>query len=134
MQATRNRNLRVLDPRKTVGVEDNMIARHDFATTDETIKQLLANGTPNWVKHPEEYKRFARECFLAEKEISDKMTEQYQMEDREDLLNAEARLVNPMSTDEFVRKLRAYGIRCFTIYNGEFAPPGHWLRQTVALW
>src|ERR1700690_2012809 len=123
-------NYKKLDPSKQFAVDDNMVSRHDFSTTGETIKQLLADGTPDWVKHPEDYKQFARECFLAEKEISDQLSEQYKMDDQEELTNREAREVNPMSTDEFIRKLRAFGIKCFTIYNGFMAPEGHWLRQT----
>ena len=126
MQALRNRNLRKLEPQKQFAVDDNMKPHHDLATTNETIKQLLANGTPNWIKHPEEYKQFAREAYLAEKELSDEMGEQYHIEDQEELINEKARKVNSISTDEFIRKLRVNGIKCFTVYNG--------LPGTVALW
>jgi hypothetical protein len=116
-----------VDLRNTRAHEDEIItSHHDVATTGETVKMLLADGTPNWVRWPEDYKNYAREAMLREKEISDEMVERYQMEDQEDLTNAKARLVNQMSTDEFVRKLRAFGIKCFTVYNG--------LQGTVGLW
>lgn len=99
---------------------------HDLPTTRESIQSILAGGTPDWVKHPEDFKAFARESYLAEKEISDKMAQRYAMEDQEDLTNETARKVNPMSTDDFMRKLRAAGIKCFTVYNG--------LPGTVGLW
>lgn len=101
--------------------------RHDLKTTRETIKKLLAGGTPNWVKWPKDYRAFAQESILADKEVSDRMTVRYKMEDQELLLNEEARKVNPWRTRDFVEKLRASGIRCYTIFNG--FPP-----STVALW
>ena len=101
-------------------------SHHDVATTSESIKQLLAGGTPNWVKWPEDYRAFVKESFAAEKEISDEMAEQYQIEDQADLTNEVARKVNPMSADEFIAKLRKNGIKCFTVYNG--------LKGTVGLW
>ena len=108
------------------GNKEIITSHHDISTTQETIKQLLANGTPDWIKHPLDYKAFVQESFAAEKEISDEMGEQYHIEDQEDLTNELARKVNPMSTDAFVAKLRANGIKCFTVYNG--------LKGTVGLW
>lgn len=103
-----------------------MTSHHDVETTSESIKQLLADGTPDWVKFPKDYKNYAREAFLREKEISDEMVDRYKMEDQEALTDIKARAVNPMDTDEFIRKLRNAGIKCFTVYNG--------LPGTIALW
>lgn len=100
---------------------------HDLKTTRETIKQLLAGGTPNWVRWPKDYKAYANESFLADKEVSDKMAARFKMEDQQLLTNEVARKVNPMLTREFIRKLRNAGVKCYSIYNG--FPP-----QTVALW
>jgi hypothetical protein len=101
--------------------------RHDLKTTRETIKKLLAGGTPNWVKWPKDYRAFAQEQILADKEVSERMTRRYKMEDQEMLLNTVARKVNPISTRDLVQKLRDSGIKCYTIDNG--FPP-----QTVGLW
>src|SRR2546423_2411892 len=101
--------------------------RHDLKTTQATIKQLLAGGTPNWVKWPKDYKAYANEAFLAEKEISDTMASRYKMENQEELINEVARMVNPIGTRDFIKGLRDAGIKCYTIDNGY--PP-----QTVALW
>jgi len=101
--------------------------RHDFKTTRETIKKLLANGTPQWVKWPKDYRAFAQEAILADKEVSERMTRRYKMDDQELLLNETARKVNPIRTRDFIDKLRQAGIKCFSIYNG--FPPA-----TVALW
>jgi hypothetical protein len=100
---------------------------HDMKTTQETIKKLLANGTPDWVRFPHEYKAFVKESFAREKEISDTMAKSYQIEDQDILSNPEGRKVNAMSTRDFIQKLRENGVRCFTVDNGY--PP-----QTVALW
>lgn len=101
--------------------------RHDLKTTRETIKKLLAGGTPNWVKWPKDYKAFAQEQYLADREVSATMTRRYKMEDQELLLNEEARKVNPIRTRDFIDKLRKAGVKCYTIDNG--FPPA-----TVGLW
>jgi hypothetical protein len=108
-------------------VEDPYKEKHDLSTTHETIQQLLAGGTPSWVKWPREYTSFVQESFAEHKQVSDTMASRYAMEDQDDLTNRPARMVNPMSTRDFVAKLRAYGVKCFTVDN-QF-PPG-----TVALW
>lgn len=101
--------------------------KHDVDATQTAVQQMLAGGTPNWVKWPMDYKDFAREEFAKHREDSERLAEQYKMEDQADLTNRVARMVNPMSTRDFVVKLRANGIKCFTVDNG--FPP-----QTVALW
>lgn len=101
--------------------------RHDLKTTRETIKRLLAGGTPNWVKWPKDYKAYAQEAFLADKQLSDEMASRFKMENQEELTNEIARKVNPISTRDFIDKLRKAGVKCYTIETGY--PP-----QTVALW
>lgn len=109
-------------------VQENPIRNyHDFKTTRQTIKQLLAGGTPNWLKWPEDYKAMVKEEFFRNKEISDNMVMQYRMEDQDILANPEGRMVNAISTRDFIKKLRDNGVKCYTIDNG--FPP-----QTVALW
>jgi hypothetical protein len=120
----------MLDMRKFISgsdVKNPFKEHHDLKTTRESIKKLLANGTPNWVKWPEDYKNFVRESFQAAKEESDSQVEQYKMEHQDILMNAEARKVNAIGTRDFIQKLRSSGVKCFTIDNG--FPP-----QTVALW
>lgn len=111
----------------TAPVDDPIKSTHDLKTTRATIKELLANGTPDWVSHPQDYKAFVKESFAAEKEISDQMAKSYQIEDQKILANPAGRMVNATSTRDFITKLRNNGVRCFTIDNG--FPP-----QTVALW
>jgi hypothetical protein len=101
--------------------------RTDLKTTRETIKKLLAGGTPNWVKWPKDYKAMAQEQLLADREVSETMARRYKMEDQELLLNEIARKVNPIRTRDFIQKLRNAGVKCYTIDAG--FPPA-----TVGLW
>jgi len=113
--------------RYAVPVQENPIrGSHDFKTTRETIQKLLANGTPNWVKWPEDYKAFAKEEMAREKEVSDLMASSYKMPDQEILTDKKARLVNIMHGRDFVQKLRDNGVKCFTFDNG--------MPSTVGLW
>jgi hypothetical protein len=118
-------NIRTADNLKNI--EEPWKERHDLSTTRETIQQLLAGGTPNWVKFPRDYTSFVQESFAEQKEISDTMAKNYAIEDQDDLTNRPARMVNPMSTRDFIQKLRTNGIKCFSVDN-QFPP------KTVALW
>jgi hypothetical protein len=109
-----------------VTVEDPIKSRHDLRTTRESIKSMLANGTPDWYRFPNDYKSFVQESFKAEKEASDQQVQRYKMEGQEELTNADARKVNPIGTRDFIKKLRDNGVRCFTVDNG--------MAGTVALW
>lgn len=114
---------------RDAGDQEIITSHHDMSTTDETVQMLLANGTPDWVKRPKDFKNYAREAMAREKEISDEMVERYQMDDQIDLTNAPARLINRMGTEDFIEKLRDNPIcpvKCFTVYNG--------LPGTVGLW
>lgn len=99
---------------------------HDLDTTSDTIKLMLADGTPDWIKHPEHYKSFAREAMQAEKEQSLTMAAQYKMPEQDILSDEESRTIHPMGTRDFIKKLRDNGVKCFTIQ----VQPG----PTVGLW
>jgi hypothetical protein len=101
--------------------------RHDLKVTRETIKQILKDGIPAWYKWPKDYKAFAQETYLADREVSNKMAARFRMDDQELLINEVARRVNPIATREFIYKLRKAGVKCYTIDLG--FPP-----QTVGLW
>jgi hypothetical protein len=119
----------MLDMRKVVSgsdLRDPWKHKHDTKTTRETIKKLLADGTPNWVRWPEDYKNFVKESFQAAKEESDSQVSGYRMENQELLMNARARKVNAIGTRDFIAKLRRNGVKCFTIDNNWY--------NTVALW
>jgi hypothetical protein len=108
-------------------LEEPIKSRHDITTTRESIKELLAHGTPDWIRFPHDYKEFVKESFAAEKENSDRQVAQYRMDDQELLTDAKPRMVHIITTWDFVKKLKDNGIKCFT-FNNPLMP------QTVGLW
>lgn len=106
------------DPMRSTGMNNS--------TTRESIKKLLAGGTPDWVSHPEDYKNFVKESFQAEKEMSNEQVESYKMEHQDLLTDEKPRKVHIITTRDFIKKLRDNGVRCFTVDNG--------LAGTVGLW
>lgn len=108
-------------------VENPFNEHHDVNATHEAVQRMLAGGTPNWVKWPHDYKAFVKESFAAEKEISDKMASQYRWDDQEILSNRGARMVNAISTRDFVKKkLNDNGIKTALTDNG--------MAKTIGLW
>lgn len=107
-------------------LENPFNEHHDVDATHEAVQQMLAGGTPNWVKWPHEYKSYVRESFAAEKEISDNMAVQYKWDDQDVLTNETARKINPISTVNFMKKLTDAGIKAVALSGG--------LPGTVALW
>lgn len=107
-------------------VENPFNERHDVNATHEAIQQMLAGGTPNWVKWPHDYKAYVKESFAAEKEISNKMASGYKWDDQDMLTNEIARKVNPMSTIQFIEKLKQNGIKTAVMDSG--------MAGTAALW
>lgn len=112
---------------------DVIKSQHDLKTTRESIKALLADGTPNWIRFPNDYKNFVRESFQEEKEQSDAQVASYKMEDQHILTNEVARKVNPVGTRDFIGKLRKNGVRCFTIDNGMAGTVGLWAMKPNAI-
>ena len=107
-------------------IEQPWKQHHNKKVTKESIKRILAGGTPRWLSHPEEYKQLAIESYLADKEQSISQVREYRMDDQEQLVDFRARNVNIISTKEFVSKLQKNGIKCFVCYNG--------MPQTLGLW
>ncbi len=122
--AGKKQNWKINDEYK--GVNDIQSGGMDNSTTRDSIKQLLAGGTPDWVKHPEQYKNFVKESFAAEKEMSDQQVESYKMDNQDLLSDEKPRKVHAIATRDFIKKLRDNGVRCFTVDNG--------LAGTVGLW
>lgn len=101
-------------------------SRHDLKTTRESIKAMLANGTPDWIRWPHDYKAFVKESFAAEKEQSVEQVLQYRMDGQELLTDEKPRKVHIIPTRDFVKRLRDNGVKCFTVDNG--------MLGQVALW
>lgn len=114
------------DESKQFNVDDPIRSHHDLNRTRQSIKELLKDGTPDWVKFPHDYKALAQEWKEYEKQQSDAMVAQYRMPGQEILSDPEPRKINIVNTREFLKRLRDNGVTCFTFYNGM---PG-----TVGLW
>jgi hypothetical protein len=78
----------------------------------EFVKDILKDGTPSWVSHPEDYSNWFDEQEKADKERSDASTSQYRIEDQEELTNEDTSLVNFLNVNYFVATLRENGIIC----------------------
>jgi hypothetical protein len=90
------------DPIRSMGMANKL--------TDASIKELLKDGTPDWYSHPEDYKNFAREEYLAQKEISCNLSSEYRIDDQELLSDEGPRRVNILPTYKFLRMLKEAGI------------------------
>lgn len=113
-------------------VENPFNEHHDINATHEAIGEMLKDGTPNWVKWPNEYKAMAKESFASHREDSERMAAQYKWADQNCLTDAKARRVNGMTTRDFIeKKLRANGITCALLASDYVSHGG---LPTAALW
>lgn len=114
-------------------VKDPIRSRIDTKTTDASIKEILRDGTPKWISHPQDFKQWAREVYVADKEDSDRQVAGYRIEGQDLLTDEKARTINPIHVDEFMRKLRINGVKCF-LYQVKSANTPVTMVNTVGLW
>jgi hypothetical protein len=107
-------------------IQDPWKTKHNVKATQHAIKELLKDGTPDWVRFPQDYKQYAKETFAYDKETSDNMVREYQIEDQEQLIDFKARNVNIRSSKELILTLREAGVPCVAIYNGWPGQAGLW--------
>jgi len=81
-------------------------------TTEETIKETLKHGTPDWFTRPEDYKEMAKEDYAQQKEISDSLVSEYRLPNQKIFTDEAARMRNPMSCKELLIRLRSHGLKC----------------------
>ena len=94
----------------------------DMPGTQAAIKEILKHGTPDWIKHPKDYRNFANEEFLREHEQSCEKVADYRISDQDRLTNQRicpdsARLVNFIHVRDFFTRLREHGVECLMIWN-----------------
>jgi hypothetical protein len=109
-------------------------SQHNVKVTEQSIKNILADGTPRWVSHPKDFKEYANEEYYREKEQSDRLVSAYRMEEQDTLTDEKARKVGKISTREFIKKLRDNGVNCFTYQVPPDAKTPASMRNTVGLW
>ena len=115
-----------LDESKQFAVDDPIKTRHDIKRTRKSIQELLKNGTPDWVRFPQDYKHLSQEWKQYEKEQSDAMVAQFRMPGQEIMSDALPRKIKLMGTRDFLTTLRQNGVQCFTFFNGMPGTAGLW--------
>lgn len=83
--------------------------------TEATVREILKHGTPDWVKHPEDYKNLAKEDYLRTKENSDKQVSSFKMDGQDILADENVSKINRMSLDVFMSKLRSNGLKAWCV-------------------
>lgn len=78
---------------------------------DDFVKDILKDGTPAWVSHPEDYRSMVEEETAREFEESCDAVSGYRMEDQEDLTDADASLQNFKNVNTFIEVLRREGFQ-----------------------
>lgn len=104
------------------------------AKAERTAQRILKDGTPKWVSHPKDFKQWAMECYLKDKEESDAQVIGYRMEGQDLLTDRKARLIHTMTTRDFLEKLRMNGVHCFVYQVPPSAATPRELLNTVGLW
>jgi hypothetical protein len=114
-------------------VKDPIRSNWNLARAVKNVKELLKDGVPRWASHPREFKNWALECYLRDKEISDAQVAEYRLEDQDVFSNSKA-IGLMMGSRAFIKKLRDNGVRCFTyqVPPGPETPPE--MVNTVGLW
>jgi hypothetical protein len=82
--------------------------------TQRAIKEILKDGTPDWVSHPEHYRQMAEEDRQAHLENARRAAAHYKVRGQDILADFGTRFVNIMSATEFMRKLRSAGVTCWS--------------------
>lgn len=106
---------------------------HDKAAALATARELYKGGTPRWISHPEEFRAMAEEDYLESKELSDRMAMAHHTPNQDILTDYKPRLVNSWDTREFLFKLRASGVACFTCQTPPQPGIPSWLANTTGL-
>lgn len=78
------------------------------------IKEVLKSGTPDWYRFPRDYKAMVDEWHREAQENLWAECRAYKDGEQETLSNIAGRRVNIMSAAEFMRRLRAAGLTCFS--------------------
>lgn len=91
------------------------------------VKEVLKDGTPDWIKFPNDYRNWLEEGDEEERERSSQSAKAYQMENQHELTDEDSSLRNFMDTNTFLDKLRAGGIKVKAYQNPQ-------LPQTAGLY
>lgn len=115
-------------------IETDEIPFRSNINPEKMVREITRYGIPRWASHPLEFKNWAKECYAREKEQSDQQVRGYQMEEQDTLSDEKCRMINPISTREFIQKLRNNGVKCFTYQIPPDAKTPPTMLNTVGLW
>lgn len=80
--------------------------------TEQTIKAVLKDGTPDWYTRPEDYKDMAKDEYARQKQASDAQVREYRLPDQEIYTDEAPRRTGVLTTKQFLGKLRDNGLAC----------------------
>ena len=112
--------------------DQNPIKSH--INPERMARQTLEHGVPKWLSHPQDFKQWARECYIEDKEESDNQAAIYRVEEQDTLSDEKARMIHPMDSRQFIEKLRKNGVHCFTYQVPPSAGTPEAMHNTVGLW
>jgi hypothetical protein len=78
---------------------------------EKVVGEILKDGTPDWISHPQDYKNYRAEADEADKARSDEVSKQYRMEDQTELTDEASSLVNFRNVNSFIQTLRSNGAK-----------------------
>src|ERR1700737_2556385 len=84
----------------------------DEKKVKRVVADILKDGTPDYISHPEDYKNWLDEQEQADHERSVEGSRQYRIEDQDELTDEDSSLVNFLNVNKFIGRLRDSGIAC----------------------
>ena len=118
----------------SIAVDDPIRSNWNLKRAEQAAQEICRKGVPRWASHPHEFKNWALECYMKDKEESTAQVADYRMEEQETLTDHKARMIRTIGTRNFLEKLRDNGVHCFTYQ----VPPGPGtpkeMLNTVGLW
>lgn len=118
----------------SIPVDDPIRSNMTVAKAERSAKAILKYGTPRWVSHPQEFRAWALECYLKDKEESCRQVAEYRMEEQETFRDHKARMIRTIGTRNFIAKLRENGVHCFTYQVPPTDQTPREMLNTVGLW
>ena len=117
-----------------ITVADPIRSNMTVAKAERSAKAILKYGTPRWVSHPKEFRSWALEMYLKDKEESCAQVADYRLEEQETLRDHKARMIRTIGTGDFIKKLRDNGVHCFTYQAPPTPETPKEMLNTVGLW
>ena len=106
------KNPKKIDLAKTVEAKNEIVSARDTTEIAASVKEILKDGTPDWVRFPKDYTAMAKEDFARERERTDTQVAQYKFDNQDQMTCEKNRLVNFIDANRFLHRLRGMGVVC----------------------